>query len=780
MSANTGATPRGASPDDIDDYLRRTLRQQLEDLISAQQRERRLAFEREKKALADAAEARGEDMRAVQAEMQKLEETLCRLEGEKAAGADKERLLQDKYGTAMRRLDRLLTEGSVFDLRQPAARPTPAAADEPEDEAQGENQDEDDDEDEQAPTAEGAHQRRSNRARRPTARFAQLETTNTDTEPGPSMSTTGKRRRDADDDRDGGEGGPPKRFQHEHATVSFEEVYCDGLPEYRHAILEYPHGSGDWFILRCEQCGLHFGRNALQGGAKHLNGARHGWLPRDRALAVKELGVRVLGCDKDKAKRNNEAFDQAIEAGYVPRKRSTDQPHRQRQEPIEEGDEEGRHVHHGRKGGKAFEGITDPTVGTLYRAWYRGKGSYAALMLPLGSFETVGVVGNIADMDRQGKAPKCYGRRGERILGWASGYEDGGPKIRERKFPMMYLEESAHLVFRDNLVMPPSLGWVMAKDLRPFDVSDPECQRTKGYEAAQMLLRRASMLLPGNTTAGGTGAQGECDRGGDSQATDVARGETPTLGQAREGGHDRANINIQQLNRESEDAIQGGIASGGPLRGISARADQDSEEDGSTKHEDDEYGSGGDEDDDEWGDNGEVTDGEDQDEQEHEHDESGRHCTDEQENDQATEGEEVRQNEELAAQSSDVTDQEHPGAATESGTHDKPGLDTVAQPPGTARENPSDLQFFMDFQPAAEDLLSESRRLRGGGLAGHRVPLQPARRGTTSCDIANPGPRVDDVEDRPIDSPDGLPSSGTPNAHEIAQRALFLNLASLR
>ncbi|KAK0627072.1 hypothetical protein B0T14DRAFT_126680 [Immersiella caudata] len=169
MSANTEATPRSASPDDIDDYLHRSLRQKLENIISTHQRERRSAFEREKKALAGAVKARrediravqakmqklediistqqrerrrlafewekkalagtvkarGEDIRAVQAKMQKLEETLRWLEGENAAGADKERLLQDKYGTAMRKLDRLLTEGSVFDLRQQAARPVP-------------------------------------------------------------------------------------------------------------------------------------------------------------------------------------------------------------------------------------------------------------------------------------------------------------------------------------------------------------------------------------------------------------------------------------------------------------------------------------------------------------------------------------------------------------------------------------------------------------------------------------------------------------------------------
>jgi len=353
--------------------------------------------------------------------------------------------------------------------------------------------------------------------------------------PLPAANRRGKRRRNTGaDDGDATDHRQPKRSKHNHPTISFEEVYSDGHAEYRHVIVEFPPDSGDWFILRCEKCGLHFGRNALQGGAKHLNGARHGFLRREWALAVQKLGVRVLGCDEKKAKINNDAFDQALKAGYVPYKRHNDgraaeaaAENSQRQVSIEaSGDDEDhgrqqqqqqRETHHldpristtttdlqqgqhrGKKA-KPFEGVTDPTVGKLYRAWYRGKGFYAVLMLPLGSFETVGVVGNISNMDKQEKAPACYHRSGDgRILRWASGYEDGGPRVRERKFPVMYFEESANLSFQDDhsnhsLVVPPSLGWVAAKHLRPLDINDPECQnRTRGFKNAQILLRRASM-----------------------------------------------------------------------------------------------------------------------------------------------------------------------------------------------------------------------------------------------------------------------------------------------
>lgn len=314
-------------------------------------------------------------------------------------------------------------------------------------------------------------------------------------------------------------------------------MYGDGDPEYRHAIVEYPRGSKSWFIIRCDQCGVHFGANSLQGGAKHLDSEAHGYAPRKWALAVQELGIRVLGCDKDKADRNNDAFDRAVEAGYVPLNERTGSGRarrRQGQESVDASDEgeddddedlalleadrhpraiaanspQGRHPK-----GKPFEGVTDPIVGQLYRAWYRGDGFYAALMLPLGSFATVGVLGDIDGMDCLKAAPKCYRRSKGHISGWADGYEDGGPKVRERRFPIMYLEESASLSFQDGLVIPPSLGWVAAKDLRSLDVSDPECwRRTRGFHNAEIFLRRArtpsTMMTTGGASAGGEGDSG--------------------------------------------------------------------------------------------------------------------------------------------------------------------------------------------------------------------------------------------------------------------------------
>jgi len=39
----------------------------------------------------------------------------------------------------------------------------------------------------------------------------------------------------------------------------------------------------------------------------------------------------------------------------------------------------------------------------------------------------------------------------------------------------MYLNDLVDLLLKDNLVIPYNLGWVLSKDLQPFNVNDPEC-----------------------------------------------------------------------------------------------------------------------------------------------------------------------------------------------------------------------------------------------------------------------------------------------------------------
>jgi hypothetical protein len=279
--------------------------------------------------------------------------------------------------------------------------------------------------------------------------------------------------------------------------MDFNDVYQNGNARHKHTIIEYPKDSGSWYILRCDQH-CHFGRNPLQGAMKHLNGKLHGNRPKDGATAIEKLGIRVRNCDAKKAERNNLEFNRALEAGYQPFRAKPD-----RLGHPETGEEPGSAPDKASLGRRptvqkqgAFEGIIDPVEGALYRVWYAGA-YYAVLMLPTGSFESVGMVGSIADTGLAAHIPTCYisNKQEKKIHGWADDYKNGGSLIRRRKFPVMYLDgldvplDGEFGIPKGNL-----FSWVPARDLRPFNFDDPECQGVPGFRAAQAFYQRMEKM----------------------------------------------------------------------------------------------------------------------------------------------------------------------------------------------------------------------------------------------------------------------------------------------
>ena len=284
-------------------------------------------------------------------------------------------------------------------------------------------------------------------------------------------------------------------------TMAFDDVYQGGNAEYKHAIIEHPKDSGEWYIFRYDEHNLHFGPRPLLGAMKHLNGRAHHNLPKDGTVAIRTLGIRVRNYDVQRAKSNNTVFKNAWDRGYKPfgaRNRPTSVPDQPGQ--PETGEEPGRapdeashdpRTNTPRKR-EAFEGITHPVAGELYRVWYDAY--FAVLMLPTGSFSSVGMGGSIADtvlLDRH--IPRCYlsNKQERRIDGWADNHKDGGHLVRHRKFPVMYLHGlSVPRVGEFEIPDGALFSWVPAKSLRPFNFDDPECQSVYGFEAAQDFRQR--------------------------------------------------------------------------------------------------------------------------------------------------------------------------------------------------------------------------------------------------------------------------------------------------
>ncbi|KAK3687453.1 hypothetical protein B0T22DRAFT_457242 [Podospora appendiculata] len=304
-------------------------------------------------------------------------------------------------------------------------------------------------------------------------------------------------------------------------TISFAEVYQDGQPQYKHTIVEHPKGSGEWYILRCDEHGYHFKENPLPAAAKHLNGQDHDFIPKSFDMAVQHIGFRVLGCNAEKATINNEMCRIAYAAHYQPPKpgskksrnatsstaaaasgeglSGTGPGHEEAgPEPETEPESEANaNDHNSRATGKSPVGMDEPVVGSFYRFLYDRRW-YASLVLPTGSLEPVGMAGSLAEIDD--RPPPCYeyDKENKKIVGWAKGFEDNGTNRAKRKYPVMTFRKDMVIPLTGDFGYPTTgralLSWALSKQLTPIDLENSaDADKFKGligYDSACKLLAR--------------------------------------------------------------------------------------------------------------------------------------------------------------------------------------------------------------------------------------------------------------------------------------------------
>jgi len=234
-------------------------------------------------------------------------------------------------------------------------------------------------------------------------------------------------------------------------TISFDEVYSNGNAQYKHFIVEYPPHSSKFYILKCDQHGVHFNANPLAGAAKHLHSAQHGNMSKERAQAVDILGHMVWDCDAQLATKNNELFRKVLEDGSYKifnmnqlsksSRRSLGynvhpdpiQPKTVSEPPLAPAPLVSRNSR-----ANAFRGITNPDAGGLYLAyWKKDKKNYVVMILPWGNLECAGMHGSLSTTGLLAKAPKCYllHQATGQIVGW-------NPEVEEtkREFPVLYFD----------------------------------------------------------------------------------------------------------------------------------------------------------------------------------------------------------------------------------------------------------------------------------------------------------------------------------------------------
>jgi hypothetical protein len=186
---------------------------------------------------------------------------------------------------------------------------------------------------------------------------------------------------------------------------------------------------------------MHFGQRPLKGASRHLAHSDHAPTSKTWETAIVTFGYRVLGCTKELADRNNDAFLEASNDGSYNNARKSS---KKRRAPA-------RHQNQ-------VVGITNPIACRFYVKHDGGEAKYPVLILPWYDITPAGWSGKLADTGFFGNAvgdrnrqevpglPKCYlySKSHGRIVGirgWASGYEDGGSKVWKREFPAMSPDE---------------------------------------------------------------------------------------------------------------------------------------------------------------------------------------------------------------------------------------------------------------------------------------------------------------------------------------------------
>ncbi|KAM0327460.1 hypothetical protein ACHAQA_005748 [Verticillium albo-atrum] len=296
-------------------------------------------------------------------------------------------------------------------------------------------------------------------------------------------------------------------------VINFEDVHQGGNPQFMHTIIKWEDGR--FYILYCEEHGVHFRQRALTGAAKHLDSYAHGHMARFHHLALEKLGYLISDCDEEKQARHNTIVTQSFEQGYIiPSSESLLKPDNawpaaQNNQPLQspvvidtdastpapapepvplvaeqsqpaasnptvEGVRKGPlHTKSGKRKSlshKKTEVITNPVAGGLYYATPKAKlgdrpKKYIVMILAWKDLSHCGLPGRTLgqlELIKQAKRKECYLYDAEGISGWSPDYEDDGKQVKKRWFPVIWFEGNRTEDNRE--------GWVRAEELSNFDL----------------------------------------------------------------------------------------------------------------------------------------------------------------------------------------------------------------------------------------------------------------------------------------------------------------------
>jgi hypothetical protein len=287
-----------------------------------------------------------------------------------------------------------------------------------------------------------------------------------------------------------------QQIRHER-TIGFDELYQDGHAKFMHRIVEFPRGSNHWYILKCKH--RHFKYQMWTGPIHHVSrqhrGSRKGKI--NRRDVIEEIGWLVHNCNAEKAEMNNAAFSRLLAIGYRPFNSkypnrdpmpSTSLPQASAEvgpNDAEASSRQGRH-HRVKSRNNAYH-----QPGDICSVDHFNK-SFAAVVLSLGSFEVIGACGSIEDTGLLDCIPKCYSKRltPGHTLEWARGYEDGGPNVDQREYPIWFIDNDNFKIPQEGDFWIPRTSetcfdWMSVEFLNSFNFESPVSKDCYGYDRAK-------------------------------------------------------------------------------------------------------------------------------------------------------------------------------------------------------------------------------------------------------------------------------------------------------
>lgn len=268
----------------------------------------------------------------------------------------------------------------------------------------------------------------------------------------------------------------PTRETYIDRTIPFEEIYQDGKAQYKHKIFEHKAGSGNWYIVRCDEHQVHFGHgNPLHGAAKHVHSPQHGNLEKKHDLALQICGHRITGCNAELAALNNSVFEHAVkEENYTVFNLNLLTKDKRRLHDAVDVVSAAKGSGSAKKKPPRLNINSDDANGVrdceFYQGWWSPHQRYYPLVvlpiLPGGSLKDAGLPEiTLQETELMTTVPKCYrvDRNSLQIKEWQLAYKMGGTKVERREYPVMFFDG----------MQKNSLGWLRADKLRPLNLDNP-------------------------------------------------------------------------------------------------------------------------------------------------------------------------------------------------------------------------------------------------------------------------------------------------------------------